>query len=113
MKARPGSVANAKNTLKAKAHLQLTVSPMKPLIGGARSGPHEVAHMKQAMATPLSRVALYTSAYSPGTMAMGPEATTPVKKRNVSNEGQLGATAHAMLKMMNRTKVPRMGFLRP
>ena len=113
MKARPGSVANAKKTLKAKTHLQLTVSPKKPLMGGASSGPHEVAHMKQAIATPLSRVSLYTSAYRPGTMAMGPDATMPVKNRNTSSEGQLGATAHAMLKMMNNTNVPRIGRLRP
>ena len=113
MRQRPGSVANAKKTMKAKTHLQLTLSPMKPLIGGASSGPQDVAHMKHAMATPLSRVSLYTSAYKPGTMAIGPEATMPARKRNTSNEGQFGATAHAMLKMMNSTKVPNIGRLRP
>ena len=108
-----GRVARARKVPNAKTHRQFDVSPMKPEIGGEKRGPVEVALMKHAMATPRLRWSLYTSAYRPGTMAIGPEATIPVNNRKPSSDPQLGATAQHILKMMKNTKVPRMMGFRP
>jgi hypothetical protein len=75
MNTRAGKVASARNVPNANTHRQLEVSPIKPEMGGENKGPVLVAVMNVAIAMPRWRGSLYTSAYKPGTIAIGPLAT--------------------------------------
>lgn len=46
-------------------------------------------------------------------MAIGEEANTPQKNRKMSRAGQLGAKAHAMVKIVNTVNVAKVRFRRP
>lgn len=69
--------------------------------------------MKMAYALPLDVGSPYTSARMPATMAIGELANTPVKKRKTSNDGQVEARAHAMVKMVKKQKVVKLRLRRP
>lgn len=49
----------------------------------------------------------------PGTRAIGALAKTPVNSRKTRKVGQVGETAHAMVKMVKKENVPMVNRLRP
>jgi hypothetical protein len=49
----------------------------------------------------------------PPTIAIGAEAQMPHKRRKIRNAVHVGVTAHAIVKMMKRTKVPITSLCRP
>ncbi|KAL8996489.1 MAG: hypothetical protein Q9169_003998 [Polycauliona sp. 2 TL-2023] len=53
------------------------------------------------------------SAKSPPTTAIALDAVMPQSKRKTKKAGQVGATAHAMVNMVKKTKVMTMTHLRP
>src|ERR1700761_9238369 len=113
MKTMMGMVATARSVTTANTHRHEVFSATKPEIAGDEMGPNVVATINQAMESPRSRGSLYTSAYSPPVIAMGPENPTPHMKRKKSSDGQFGATAHAMLKSVAMEKNPSMTRFRP
>lgn len=61
--------------------------------------------MNPAIALPLARGVAYISAYKPPITAVGAAANMPVKSRNTTKAPKLGATAHAIVKMVNSINV--------
>ena len=69
--------------------------------------------MKHAIARPLVTGLPKMSAYRPPTTEIGEEALIPQIKRNTKKVGQLGARAHAIVKIVKTTKVVSMIILLP
>lgn len=61
----------------------------------------ELTAMNHPNARPRWTGLLYISARNPATIAMGALATAPARNRKIRSEGQLGASAHAIVQTKN------------
>lgn len=69
--------------------------------------------MNKAMARPLAAGSSKISAYTPPVTDMGQLAFTPVMNLNIKRLAKLGATAHAMVKIVKSKNVITNIILRP
>ena len=97
-----GKVLPAKIAPKPKTHLHVVFCAMNPDTGGAITGPIVVTTMKTAIDWPRFLGSELISAKSPDTHAIGADPKSPQQNRKSKRLAQLGATAQAIVKILNK-----------